>query len=228
MVLVVFGAPGVGKGSQATVLSKTLHIPHISTGDIFRENVSNETDLGRIVKVYMDQGSLVPDEITINLIMDRIRKGDCINGFILDGFPRTLSQAEHLDDVLKKEAWSIDAIINICLADDKIIARLTGRRVCPSCNLVYHLLHRKPDRAGKCNHCKTMLVQRDDDTEATIRKRLQVYHTKTKALLAYYRKTHTLFDIESREDISDTTSQIFDALDIEPERSDATGRPDGK
>lgn len=215
MVLVMFGAPGVGKGSQANVLSRALHIPHISTGDIFRENVANGTELGLIAKEHMDQGTLVPDEITIRLIMDRIRQGDCKDGFILDGFPRTLSQAEHLDDELKKNSIAIDAVVNIILGDADIVARLTGRRICPSCSLVYHLVHKKPERVGRCNTCKKQLVQRDDDTESTIRRRLQIYHAQTKPLLLYYRKKHMVCDIKSQMDICDTTNLVFKALGIE-------------
>ncbi len=215
MVLIIFGAPGVGKGSQANILSNTLQIPHISTGDIFRENVSNGTELGRIVKGYMDQGALVPDNITISLIMDRIRKDDCTKGFILDGFPRTMSQAEHLDTMLIQAAININAIVNIILDDDEIISRLTGRRICPSCNLVYHLKYKKPVHPGRCNKCKNRLVQREDDTESTIYKRLRIYHAQTESLLSYYRNVHMVFDVKSQAEITETTKHIFDALCIE-------------
>lgn len=217
MVLVMFGAPGVGKGSQASVLSKVLHIPHISTGDIFRENVAKETSLGLIAKAHMDTGSLVPDDITIQLIVDRIRHEDCTDGFILDGFPRTLSQAEHLDVVLGNNNISIDAIVNITLEDEEIIARLGERRICPSCSLVYHLVHKKPERHGVCNNCNNLLIQRDDDTESTIRRRLDVYHAQTKPLLSYYRATHQVHDIKSQKEIGETTALIFGVLGIETE-----------
>ncbi len=214
MVLIMFGAPGVGKGSQAAVLSGTFQIPHISTGGIFRENVANETTLGKIAKSYMDRGALVPDEITIDIIMGRVLQNDCRNGFILDGFPRTLFQAKHLDELLAEHSFPVNAIINITLEDELIISRLSGRRVCPSCNLVYHLEHNKPSRAERCDRCNGTLIQRADDTETTIRKRLEIYHDQTKSLLAYYRTVHPVFDIESQSEISETTKHIFEALEI--------------
>ena len=222
MILIMFGAPGVGKGSQAAILSDALRIPHISTGDIFRENVSHSTELGKIAKEHMDKGLLVPDEITIGLILDRIRKDDCRQGFIFDGFPRTLPQAEHLEKALEAERVSVDAVINITLDDEKIINRLMGRRVCPSCNLVYHLTYQKPRSVGTCNNCQTNLVQRIDDTELTIKRRLQVYDAQTKSVLSYYRKIHTVLDVMSEEDIAVTTEQIFKGLGIVA--GDAAGR----
>jgi len=212
MILIMFGAPGVGKGSQATILSQSLHIPHISTGDIFRENVTNGTELGNIVKGHMDNGLLVPDVITIGLILDRIRKDDCKQGFIIDGFPRTLAQAEHLEKALNEEKVAIDTVVNIVLDDVKIIDRITGRRICPSCNLVYHIIHKKPRSVGQCNQCKTDLVQRIDDLESTIIRRLQVYNSQTKSVLSYYRKKYSILDIVSKEDINATTRQIFEGL----------------
>ncbi len=214
MILIMFGAPGVGKGSQANILSDALRIPHISTGDIFRENVATSTELGKIAKEHMDKGLLVPDEITIGLILDRIRKDDCRRGFIFDGFPRTLPQAEYLEKALEGEKMSIDAVINITLDDEKIVDRLTGRRVCPSCNLVYHLTYKKPHSVGTCNNCRTNLVQRLDDTEAIIRKRLQVYEAHTRTVLSYYRKRHPVLDVLSEEAIDATTLQIFNGLGI--------------
>ena len=214
MILIMFGAPGVGKGSQATILSQALQIPHISTGDIFRENVADGTELGKIVKGYMDNGMLVPDKITIDLIQNRIQKNDCQRGFIIDGFPRTLWQAQHLEKVLSNEKIIIDTVVNITLDDAKIIDRITGRRICPSCNLVYHIIHKKPHSVGQCNHCKTDLVQRTDDVKSTITKRLQVYNAQTKSVLSYYRKNHAILDIVSKEDITATTQQIFEGLSI--------------
>lgn len=221
MILILFGAPGVGKGSQANILSHELRIPHISTGDIFRENVANNTELGKIAKEHMDKGSLVPDEITISLILDRIRKDDCVNGFIFDGFPRTLPQAEHLEQALEAEDLSIDAVVNITLEDEKIVHRLSGRRVCPSCNQVYHLMYMKPYNAGKCDKCGTKLIQRMDDTESTIRKRLQVYDAQTRSVLSYYRNIHAVLDVLSQEDIDQTTQRIFTGLGLRA--ADAVG-----
>ena len=215
MILIMFGAPGVGKGSQATILSEALQIPHISTGDIFRENVSRGTELGNIVKGHMEKGLLVPDAITIGLILDRIRKDDCKQGFIIDGFPRTLVQGEYLEKVLNEEKLTIDAVVNITLEEAKIIDRIAGRRICPSCNHVYHILHKKPQTNGLCNHCKTDLVQRPDDLETTIIRRLEVYATQTKSVLSYYRTKCSVLDIVSREDITATTWQIFEGLGLD-------------
>ncbi len=215
MIIVMFGAPGVGKGSQASVLSNALGIPHVSTGDIFRENIERGTELGLLVKGYTEQGALVPDELTIGLIMDRILQDDCARGFILDGFPRTLAQAENLDALMASRNLKIDAIINISLEDEQIVARLSGRRICPSCNLVYHLEHKRPERADRCDRCKRQLVQRSDDTKATITKRLEIYHDRTKSLLSYYRGTHRVLDIVSQQDISETTRRIRNALGLD-------------
>ncbi len=215
MVLVMFGAPGVGKGSQASILSRTLTIPHISTGDLLRENVAKGTELGNKAKGYMDSGALVPDDITIGLFQERIRRDDCKNGFILDGFPRTLSQAEYLDAMLKAESIPIDAVVNISLDDEAIVARLCGRRVCPACNEVYHILYNKPSKDGVCDKCGGDLIQRVDDSEATIRNRLKVYHAQTQSLLAYYRSTRNVVDVASQEEITDTTKQMFGLLNLE-------------
>ncbi len=215
MILIMFGAPGVGKGSQANILSDALRIPHISTGDIFREKVSNSTELGRIAKEHMDKGLLIPDEITIGLIMDRIRKDDCKQGLIFDGFPRTLVQAEHLEKALEAEKMSVNAVVNITLDDEKIIERLVGRRVCPSCNRVYHLTYMKPHNLGTCNNCRTDLVQRIDDTESTIKRRLQVYDTQTRSVLSYYRNRYAVLDVLSEEDIATTTQNIFKGLGLD-------------
>jgi adenylate kinase len=210
----MFGAPGVGKGSQARILSETLRIPHISTGDIFRENVANRTELGMLVKVHMDNGALVPDEITIGLIMDRIGKADCKSGFILDGFPRTLSQVEQLERSLHAVKRSIDRVVNINLDDARIIDRLTGRRICPSCNLVYHVAYSKPHNVGRCNNCNTNLVQRIDDRESTIVRRLHVYHAQTEPVLSYCRSRYAVADVLSEDDIDDTTRTIFRSLGL--------------
>ena len=214
MILIMFGAPGVGKGSQARFLSEALQIPHISTGDLFRENVANRTELGKLVKIHMDNGSLVPDEMTIGLIMDRIRQADCKQGFILDGFPRTISQVEHLEKSLKAEMRAIDTVVNITLADAKIIDRVTGRRICPSCNSVYHLAYHKPYSVGRCNNCTTDLVQRVDDTESTVLRRLQVYYAQTEPVLSYLRDRYAVVDVVSEDDINDTTRKIYSSLDL--------------
>lgn len=215
MILIMFGAPGVGKGSQASILAEALQIPHISTGDIFRDNVTKGTESGKMAKEYMDKGLLVPDAITIGLILDRIRNEDCRNGFIVDGFPRTLIQAEYLEKMLEEEKLAIDTVVNITLDEAKIIDRITGRRICPSCNHIYHMTHKRPQTQGLCNHCRTGLVQRPDDHESTIIRRLGVYAAQTKSVLSYYRKKYTVLDIVSKEDITETTSQMFEALGLD-------------
>jgi len=215
MILIMFGAPGVGKGSQATILAQALQIPHISTGDIFRDNIAKGTESGKLAKAYMDKGLLVPDALTIGLIMDRIRNEDCRKGFIVDGFPRTLEQAEYLKKMLNEEKLAIDTVVNITLEEAKIIDRIVGRRICPSCNQVYHELYKRPHTHGLCNTCRTALVQRPDDVEATIVRRLGVYAAQTKSVLSYYRKKCTVVDIVSKDDITETSSQIFKALGLD-------------
>ena len=215
MILIMFGAPGVGKGSHATILAQALQIPHVSTGDIFRDNIAKGTDSGKLAKAYMEKGLLVPDALTIGLIMDRIRNADCKKGFIVDGFPRTLEQAGYLKKMLNEDKLSIDTVVNITLEDEKIIDRITGRRICPACNQVYHVLYKRPHTHGLCNNCRTALVQRPDDSKETVVRRLGVYATQTKSVLSYYREKCTVVDIVSKDDITETSSHIFKALGLD-------------
>lgn len=215
MQLLLLGAPGVGKGSQAVVLSKKLSIPQISVGDIFRSNISKGTELGRMAKSYMDKGELVPDEITIKIIEDRLAQDDCKAGFILDGFPRNLVQAKFLDQVLIKIDKKMDAVLNIHLDDNEIVKRLSGRRVCLKCNSVFHMTDKPPKHDGLCDECSEALVTREDDTEQTILNRLAVYHEKTKPLTDYYKNNARYFEIHSEQKMADTTRNVFKALGLE-------------
>uniref|UniRef100_A0A7C3I303 Adenylate kinase n=1 Tax=Gracilinema caldarium TaxID=215591 RepID=A0A7C3I303_9SPIR len=214
MRLILFGAPGAGKGSQAEILSQTLHIPHISTGDIFRDHITKCSDIGNTIKKYIKQGLLVPDELTINILRSRILEDNCKDGFILDGFPRTNQQAEALDRMLHLENLKIDKVVNIHLEDDKIVERLLGRLTCSSCNSIYHVKYNKPLKDGICDTCGSVLVKRDDDTEATIMNRLKVYHSQTEQVLTYYRSKNMVIDIESCIDIHDTTKALFSVLNL--------------
>ncbi|MBM7581868.1 adenylate kinase [Caldicoprobacter guelmensis] len=215
MRLILLGAPGVGKGTQATLLSKALSIPHISTGDMFRYHISNNTDLGMEAKQYIDKGMLVPDEITVGMVADRLKQQDCRNGFVLDGFPRTIQQAKFLDKILKDLNIQLDMVINITLDDREIIKRLSGRRICPQCSAVYHIEDKPPKNEGLCDNCGTGLVQRGDDKEETIIKRLQVYHSQSEPILEYYKDKVKIVNIESHKLLEVTTKRVFEALGVD-------------
>lgn len=214
MRLILLGAPGAGKGTQAVMLSKELDVPHISTGDIFRSNIKNGTKLGLKAKEYMDKGGLVPDEITIGIVKDRIGQPDCARGFIFDGFPRTIPQAEYLDSVLEEMGLSVDHVINIHVTDQKIIERLSGRRVCPACGAIYHLQSGPPEKEGTCNNCKACLIQREDDKEETVVKRLDTYHRQTEPLIEYYREKGKLITVTGQDTIEQSTKEVQKALGI--------------
>jgi adenylate kinase len=214
MRLILLGAPGAGKGTQAVMLADKLKVPHISTGDIFRHNMMNNTPLGVKAKEYIDKGMLVPDEVTIDIVKDRIRQEDCREGFILDGFPRTIPQAEYLDQALKDVDVELDAILNICVADKEIIQRLSGRRVCPSCGMSYHMQYFPPSEGGLCTGCNTPVIQREDDKEETVLSRLLTYHRKTEPLIEYYRKQGKLVTAGGKDKIEDTSSEVLKALGV--------------
>lgn len=214
MRLVLLGAPGAGKGSQAVILSEKLHVPHISTGDIFRNNIKRATPLGLMVKKYIDSGALVPDEVTIGIVKDRIQQDDTRNGFILDGFPRTISQAESLDGILKDMREKLDYVLNLLVPDEIIIKRLSGRRVCRECNATYHVDSNPPSRENICDNCGAGLIQREDDREETVINRLRTYHAQTEPLVNYYRAKGILADVNGRDRISDTTLEVFRVLGI--------------
>ena len=200
MNIVLMGPPGAGKGTQAEFIKKEYPIPHISTGDMFRDAVSRETELGKEAKKYMDAGKLVPDEVTIGIVEERLAEADCQNGFLLDGFPRTTVQAEALDRVLSSNGRKIDAAVNITVPDDILIKRLSGRISCKECKVVYNLQSNPPDTEGICDKCGGELIQRSDDQGETVAKRLEVYQEQTNPLLAYYARQNVLQEIDGNRD----------------------------
>ena len=209
MNIILLGAPGAGKGTQAEVISEHLSIPQISTGNIIREALKSGTELGKKVQSYMDAGQLVPDDVVIDIIKDRLAAGDCPNGFILDGFPRTIAQAEALDSM----KVNIDKVIDIEVADEKIIERMSGRRVCPQCGASYHLVYKKPVKDGICNTCAGALVQRKDDHPDVVTERLKVYHEQTEPLKSYYEKQGKLYVVEGQEEVADTSRLTLAVLE---------------
>ena len=210
MKLILLGAPGAGKGTQAEKISEYLHIPTISTGNIIREALKSGTEMGLKAKSYMDSGSLVPDDVVIGIIQDRLKEADCANGFILDGFPRTIPQAEALD----RMGIVIDRIIDIEVPDEKIAQRVSGRRVCSNCGSSYHVDYKRPHVEGICDRCGGTLVQRKDDQPETVAERLQVYHEQTEPLKAYYAKSGRLRIVEGQEEVEDTTRLTLAALEV--------------
>jgi adenylate kinase len=207
MRMVLLGPPGAGKGTQAAGLSTILNIPHISTGDIFRENIKNGTELGKLAKSYIDAGKLVPDDVTLKIVEDRLKNEDCEDGFIMDGFPRTIPQAEMFDDMLKKLNTAIDIVVNIDVPEDVIIRRMSGRRMC-SCGRTYHVQNNPPKEEGVCDSCGGQLYIRDDDREETVLKRLRTYHEQTSPLIDYYENKGLLKNYDGTEPIEETTRKI--------------------
>jgi adenylate kinase len=183
MKIIMLGAPGAGKGTQAKMIAEKYHIPHVSTGDIFRANLKEGTELGLKAKAYMDQGALVPDELTVEILLDRVAKDDCKDGYVLDGFPRTIPQAEVLDQELAKLGDQVDLAIDVDVPDENIVRRMSGRRACLKCGATYHIEHIPPKQEGICDNCGEALVQRDDDKPETVSKRLKVYHDQTAPLI---------------------------------------------
>lgn len=212
MKIIMLGAPGAGKGTQAKQIAGKYNIPHISTGDIFRANIKNGTDLGKKAKEYMDQGLLVPDELTCDLVMDRISHDDCKNGFVLDGFPRTIPQAEALDEALKKIGQSMDFAINVDVPDSHIVNRMSGRRACLGCGATYHVVAIPPKKEGICDICGAELVLRDDDKPETVQKRLDVYHEQTQPLIEYYDKQGILKTVDGTMQMEDVFASIAKIL----------------
>lgn len=209
MNIIFLGAPGAGKGTQAEIVSEKLAIPTVSTGNIIRAALKNGTAMGLKAKEYIESGKLVPDEVVIGIIKDRLSEDDCKNGFILDGFPRTIPQAEALDEM----GVVIDKVIDIEVADEKIAARMSGRRVCKACGNSYHLEYKKPTVDGVCNTCSGELVQRKDDAPETVLERLKVYHDETEPLKEYYEKQGKLFIVEGQEEVADTTALTLKAVE---------------
>ncbi len=210
MKLILLGAPGAGKGTQAEVICDKFQIPAISTGNILREAIKNGTEMGVKAKTYIDKGELVPDSVVIGIISDRLAEEDCKNGFILDGFPRTIPQAEALDEM----GIEIDCALSIEVADETIMRRLSGRRVCGDCGASYHIDYKKPTVEGVCNACGGKLVQRKDDSPETISERLSVYHDQTEPLKAYYKNAGKLKIVEGQEEVADTTRLVLAALEF--------------
>jgi len=212
MKIVMLGAPGAGKGTQAKQIAAKFSIPHISTGDIFRANIKNNTELGKKAKEFMDQGMLVPDSLTLELIMDRFAQADCANGYVLDGFPRTIPQAEALTKALAEKGENIDFAINVEVPDESIVRRMSGRRACLSCGATYHIKYNPPVKEGICNTCSSELVLRDDDKPETVLKRLSVYHEQTQPLIDYYNREGVLREVDGTKDMNDVFQDILAIL----------------
>ncbi len=208
MKIIMLGAPGAGKGTQAKQIADKYSIPHISTGDIFRANLKAGTELGKKAKEYMDQGLLVPDELTCDLVMDRIGQEDCKNGFVLDGFPRTIPQAEALDNALSKINQTMDYAIDVDVPDENIVNRMSGRRACLNCGATYHIVSIPTKVEGICDRCGSQVVLRDDDQPETVKKRLDVYHEQTQPLIDYYKKQNILKTVDGTQPME----KVFDAI----------------
>ena len=212
MKIIMLGAPGAGKGTQAKQIAAKYNIPHISTGDIFRANIKNGTELGKKAKTYMDQGALVPDELTCDLVVDSIQQEDCKNGFVLDGFPRTIPQAEALDAALKNLNQTMDYAIDVDVPDDNIVNRMGGRRACVNCGATYHIEFNPTKVEGKCDACGNDLIIRDDDKPETVLKRLTTYHEQTQPLIDYYSKQGILKSVDGTQPMDNVFAAIVAIL----------------
>ncbi len=213
MRIVLVGPPGAGKGTQAAFLAKNLSIPHISTGDLFRANISQGTELGKQAKAYMDAGNLVPDEVTIGMAKDRMAQSDAEGGFLLDGFPRNVSQAEALDEALKADGQKLDAVLDLEVPEDEVVKRIAGRRICRNdSSHVFHVTYSKPEREGVCDVCGGELYQRGDDKEETVRKRLDVYHRETEPIIDHYKGQGLVVTISALGKVDEVTKRAMDAL----------------
>ena len=212
MKIIMLGAPGAGKGTQAKKIAEKYSIPHISTGDIFRANIKNGTELGKKAKTYMDQGLLVPDELVVDLVVDRLNQEDCNNGCVLDGFPRTIPQAEALDAALEAAGQAVDYAINVEVPDENIVRRMSGRRACVGCGATYHIVYAPTKEENICDTCHGELILRDDDKPETVQKRLNVYHEQTQPLIDYYTKKNILVEVDGTQDIEDVFAAIVKVL----------------
>lgn len=213
MNLILLGAPGAGKGTQAKIIMDKYGIPQISTGDMLREAVAKGTELGKKAKEFMTQGKLVPDEIVIGIVRERLAQKDCEKGFILDGFPRTLAQAEALDKMLAEMGKKIDAVINVNVPEEEVVKRIVNRRTCRNCGAIYHLIYNPPKKPGVCDKCGGELYQRDDDKEETVRERYRVYKKNTEPLIDYYKKKGILYDVDGTKDIDGVKKEILEILE---------------
>jgi len=214
MYIILLGAPGAGKGTQAGILSSELNLPHVASGDLFREALKKETDLGLLAKSYMERGELVPDEITIRMILRRIEMLDCVSGCLLDGFPRTLAQAEALDKGLADKGEHVDKVIYVKVSDEELMKRLGGRWLCRDCQTPYHLLTAPPKVPGKCDKCGGELYQRDDDKEGTIKERLRVFFAQTIPIVDYYRNQNKLIEVNGDRRIQEVAKEIIPSLGV--------------
>ena len=212
MKIIMLGAPGAGKGTQAKRIAEKYGIPHISTGDIFRANIKGGTELGMKAKAFMDQGQLVPDEITIGMLLDRIHEADCVNGYVLDGFPRTIPQAESLTKALAEMGEAIDYAINVDVPDAAIVSRMGGRRACVNCGATYHVEFNAPKQAGICDVCGEKLILREDDKPETVQNRLTVYHEQTQPLIDYYQKAGVLAEVDGTQAMDQVFTDIVSVL----------------
>ncbi len=212
LYIVMLGAPGAGKGTQARLLSEALGIPQVSSGDIFRENLKNQTPLGLLAKQYMDRGALVPDDVTINMVMDRLARPDCANGVVLDGFPRTLAQADALDAALQEKGLAIGLVPLLEVSDDVVINRLAGRRVCRECQAMYHVEFSPPAVEGKCDKCGGELYRRPDDDPETVRNRLFVYYKQTAPLIGFYYAHRVLVSLNGDRPVEQVQADLLAAI----------------
>ena len=208
MKIVMLGAPGAGKGTQAKMIASSYGLPHVSTGDIFRANVKGGTPLGLEAKTYMDKGELVPDELTVRILLDRVAQDDCKNGYVLDGFPRTIPQAEVLDAELTKLGEKIDYAIDVEVPDENIVKRMSGRRACVNCGATYHIVHIPPKKEGICDACGSELILRDDDKEETVKNRLAIYHQQTQPLIDFYSNKGVLKEVDGTKDSAEVFEDI--------------------
>ena len=212
MKIIMLGAPGAGKGTQAKQIAAKYNVPHVSTGDIFRANIKEGTALGMEAKSYMDKGQLVPDELTVKILLDRVAKDDCKNGYVLDGFPRTIPQAEVLDEAVTKLGETIDYAINVDVPDENIIRRMSGRRACVACGATYHIVNVPPKKEGICDVCGEALIVRDDDKEETVKSRLETYHQQTQPLIDYYSQKGILKEVDGTKDMNEVFADIVAIL----------------
>ncbi len=212
MKIIMLGAPGAGKGTQAEMICEKYGLPHVSTGDIFRANIKNGTELGMEAKKYMDAGQLVPDELTVKILLDRVAKDDCKNGYVLDGFPRTIPQAEVLEDALNKLNDKIDYAINVDVPDENIISRMSGRRACVNCGATYHIQYAPTKVEGICDKCGSELILRDDDKPETVKNRLDVYHKQTQPLIDFYSARNILKEVDGTVSMNEVFERIISIL----------------